>query len=274
MDQFDAQGGEALLTTREVARLIGVGPTSVKRWADAGLLPCVKTAGGHRRFLRDQVDRFLEAQGAMEAEAFGEALEPAGWIELLRSGRNLHAVQARLMGERARLGAWWRVAENMGAVLELIGDRWADGELTVIEEHLAAEQLHRALAHCVDAIPAASNGRRCLLVTAEHEAHTLGLSLAEVCAREVGWTCIWAGARTPAADVGFWAKSQQVDLVGISASCWSADADDLRRQASVVREALGEDPRLVLGGAGAWPEDLSGVARVRGFEEFHRLLLH
>ena len=48
-----------LLSNVEVGRLAGVGPTAVKRWADQGLLPCVRTAGGHRRFRRDEVEKFL-----------------------------------------------------------------------------------------------------------------------------------------------------------------------------------------------------------------------
>lgn len=42
--------GEHLLTTREAADILGVGPTTVKRWSDEGKLPALKTAGGHRRY--------------------------------------------------------------------------------------------------------------------------------------------------------------------------------------------------------------------------------
>ena len=51
-----------LLSTSEAARIMGVGTTSVKRWADDGLLDCVRTAGGHRRFTRDSLDRFIRLQ--------------------------------------------------------------------------------------------------------------------------------------------------------------------------------------------------------------------
>ena len=46
------------LSSREAAQLLGVGTTSIKRWAEEGGLRCIKTAGGHRRFLRADVLAF------------------------------------------------------------------------------------------------------------------------------------------------------------------------------------------------------------------------
>jgi len=40
------------LSTSEAAELLGVGTTSIKRWSEEGVLRCMKTSGGHRRFLR------------------------------------------------------------------------------------------------------------------------------------------------------------------------------------------------------------------------------
>ncbi|MBX2811747.1 MAG: helix-turn-helix domain-containing protein [Myxococcales bacterium] len=47
--------GGRLLTTREAAEILGVGPTTVKRWSDEGKLPALKTAGGHRRYRETDV---------------------------------------------------------------------------------------------------------------------------------------------------------------------------------------------------------------------------
>lgn len=56
-----------LITTRAAAGLLGVGTTSIKRWADDGTLACVRTAGGHRRFLRGDVLRLLRRGQTAEA---------------------------------------------------------------------------------------------------------------------------------------------------------------------------------------------------------------
>jgi photoactive yellow protein len=46
------------ISTQEAAELLGVGTSSVKRWADDGRLPTIKTPGGHRRFSRRDVKAF------------------------------------------------------------------------------------------------------------------------------------------------------------------------------------------------------------------------
>lgn len=53
----EEEGEEAYLGAGEAARLLDVSPKTVSRWADKGLIACVTTLGGHRRFLRSTVER-------------------------------------------------------------------------------------------------------------------------------------------------------------------------------------------------------------------------
>ncbi len=50
-------GGEEYLTSGEAARLLGVSPRTISRWADEGRIACIVTAGGHRRFTRCVVEQ-------------------------------------------------------------------------------------------------------------------------------------------------------------------------------------------------------------------------
>lgn len=45
------------LTPTQAAHYIGVTPSTLNRWADAGRIPTTKTLGGHRRYTRDDLDQ-------------------------------------------------------------------------------------------------------------------------------------------------------------------------------------------------------------------------
>src|SRR3981189_24716 len=49
-----------VLSTRQVATLLGVGEATVKRWADAGEIECFRTPGGHRKFRLRDVTAFVQ----------------------------------------------------------------------------------------------------------------------------------------------------------------------------------------------------------------------
>jgi excisionase family DNA binding protein len=237
------------LTSAEAARLIGVGPTAIKRWADSGMVPCVKTAGGHRRFRRSDIER-LRHQGQAEAPEGWDA-----WLDLLVSPTDGHLVQARLLDERARAGSWHGVAARLGGLLTEMGRRWQAGRLTVLDEHLASGRLQRALAAVSDSLPVSAQAPSALLASIEGDEHTVGLSLVEVTLREAGWRTEWAGSRTPVRDIAARVERGDLGMVAVSASAWSADAGALSQAVDVLGPACRDaGVTLVMGGAGAWPE--------------------
>lgn len=252
-----------LLTSQEVAALLGVSASSVKRWAEEGRLACIKTAGQHRRFERAAVERFRLGQLA-PGEAPGDDL-----LAALLGAEEPRVVEARLLDERARLGSWWQVAEGLGLLLDELGRRWEDGRISVLQEHLASERLHRALARVCEWLPVASQAPRALLATADGDDHTLGLSLVEVCLREQGWRTLWAGRGTPTGELieQLGTLLPPVRLLAVSASASSSDARDLGRQARRLGEACRTaHVALCVGGAGRWPETLEYGTRLRALE--------
>ncbi|HET6412405.1 MAG TPA: helix-turn-helix domain-containing protein [Anaeromyxobacter sp.] len=255
-----------LLSTREVAHLAGVGPTAVKRWADAGLLACVRTVGRHRRFTRSEVERFLGAHTA--------ASEPAGrepWVGALLEADDPLALEALLLSERAHAGAWYRVAALTGRALTEVGRLWSAGAVTIFEEHQASERLARSLHRITDGLPLAPRAPRALLACAEGDDHTLGLSLTELVLREAGWASVWAGRRTPFAELGPALARSRSRLIAVSASAGSSDAVALREQAAELgRIARVHGAALALGGRGAWPDRPRHGARFTDFEPFQR----
>ncbi len=255
-----------LLSTSDAARIIGVGTTSVKRWADTGLLDCVRTAGGHRRFTRDALDRFIRLQSHEEPLA----TEVDRWLDTLSSEMS-H--ELALVRARSRLGAWYRVADDLDAVLVELGRRWADGELSVAEEHILSERLSRAIARISESLPLQPNAPTGLLACVESEDHTLGLSLAELCLREMGWASVWLGARSPTdAIIERVRMDGRIRLVGLSATEACSDSSSLRRVVASVGAVCSErNVGLILGGRGPWPDAPIYGTRLGGMDGFAAL---
>ena len=260
------------MTSSDAAQLLGVSPASVKRWADSGLLPCVKTAGSHRRFRRHEVEAFRQ-NGASPAPPGAARGWLAGWLDTLLRDANPLAVAHLLLVERARLGAWWRVADALDPVLVELGRRWQAGEIATVDEHEASERFTRGVARCAEMLSAPSAAPHALLASADGDDHTLGLRLVELCLRDRGINVDWAGAPTPTSAVVERLARGRVSIVALSASVASSDARDLARQARLLATACrkhGAD--LILGGRGAWPERPSHGLRMTSFAELESYL--
>ncbi len=260
--------GSSLLTAPEAAGILGVGTSTIKRWADDGRLACVRTAGGHRRFERAVVESFLGREGVASETNWVD-----GWVERLIGDHDFHALLGALHSDRARFGSWWRLADQVGPVLVDIGRRWSEGKLPVAREHIASERFARSIAAISYSLPVAADAPKALLATAEGDEHSLGLSLAELVFREAGWKTEWVGPRTPIHDVLVHVEWSPPDLVALSASSLSSSRAVLADQAHRAGLACrAKRVRLVLGGSGAWPDPPEWGERIESFERLHWLL--
>lgn len=252
-----------LLTTIEAARIAGVGASSVKRWADEGLLPVIRTAGAHRRFERAALDRFLRTR----AHGNGDPL-----VATLVAARR-HEVEAALLEARSRLGTWYRVADEVARALVELGEQWAGGRVTIAEEHIASECLLRSLGRVTDAIPSHPHASVCLLACVEGDEHTLPLALSELVLREAGWSARWLGRQTPPAEILRIVRNGEVEMLALSASIAQRDPERLSAVARELGSAC-EDHGVafVAGGSGAWPDSLEHGARLRSFAALHDYL--
>lgn len=255
-----------LLSTADAARVLGAGPTSVKRWADTGVLDCVRTAGGHRRFTREALDRF------MRLRELGEPVveELQRWVDLLISDAS-H--ELALLRARRRASSWHRVSEELAPVLRALRFRWQTEATSFGERRGVSERLSRALSSISDSLHVPPNAERALLVCIEPEEDDLPLYLAEVCLKELGWAPCWLGASVPSAEITRQvAADERIRLVYTFASEKCRDADQLRNVYTTVGSLCQRrGAAIVLAGDGAWPEVPRYGTRSRCFRELEGL---
>lgn len=75
---------KSFCTTREAGALLGVSVGTVQLWVESGLLQAWKTAGGHRRVMRDSVDRLLQKKPTTELQLASPAAAPPAVSRRLR----------------------------------------------------------------------------------------------------------------------------------------------------------------------------------------------
>jgi excisionase family DNA binding protein len=51
------------LTLGQAAKYLGVAQSTIRKWSDQGRVPAFYTPGGHRRYRRGDLDKFLESSG-------------------------------------------------------------------------------------------------------------------------------------------------------------------------------------------------------------------
>ena len=59
------------LTLGQAAKYLGVAQSTIRKWSDQGRVPAFYTPGGHRRYRRADLDKFLESSGPGAKEQAG-----------------------------------------------------------------------------------------------------------------------------------------------------------------------------------------------------------
>lgn len=266
--------GGKKLTSKETARLLGVSEASVKRWADGGLLPAEKTAGGHRRFRPEDVAAFRResfnqdevARYAPDRESPGRALDPASSGELPNGEALAQTLYEALVAARAEEASrlvvslylqGWGVGAIADAVLSpamrKVGDLWHLGELSVAEEHVATRAAHTALEALRGAHSHPHGGvtnLTALCCSVEEDYHELPVRMAALTLEAAGWAVVNLGTSTP-----FYAAAEAVARFTPRLVCVASTIlthfDRAAREYTDFRKSVARTgARVVLGGAG------------------------
>ena len=102
------------LSLRDACRLLDVSNTTLRQWADNGYLRVYRTPGGHRRFLRRDVESFANAPEQAQDQVRDDAVE----------GSALRKIRRRLGRNDVLQQPWYQSVEEEGKVrMRLFGRR-------------------------------------------------------------------------------------------------------------------------------------------------------
>jgi len=81
------------LTLSDVANMLGIHPSTVRSWADQGILPVYRTKGGHRRFMENEIKLWLQTSRQKPS------IEPSHALQDVMKHIRLKIVETKLASE-------------------------------------------------------------------------------------------------------------------------------------------------------------------------------
>jgi len=238
--------------------MLHVAETTIKRWADENVLHCVRTPGGHRKFLIQDVLRFAETNGYTVSGSQPPPLSQRQVDQLeigvhtqnyakIASVLKAKAMQADREGLTMLLLYLTRQHIPLPVVLdnvispgfEEIGRAWEQGELGIDREHAASHAMTEALARTTQELHRKeSNKKSALCACPEGELHELGLQGLAYSLECEGWNVRYLGANTPLESISRVVRVERPELVCLSLTSVRHRGElleKLRRLASSVR---------------------------------------
>jgi len=88
--------GKEWLSLKDAAALLGVHPGTVRLWSNKGLLPVHLTQGGHRRYLRRELELWLASRQEPEPEAMMNSVLQNVRLQVAEGRLNAEPWYARL----------------------------------------------------------------------------------------------------------------------------------------------------------------------------------
>jgi excisionase family DNA binding protein len=199
------------VSTSDVARALGVGVSTVKRWVDEGILPAHRTAGGHRKLLLGDVLRLVR-----EGDFPSLDLSQLQFVDQTRGRVDPKALSKQLLtalkrGERDAVRSLIHGAYRSGLAMDALADfviapamnqlghEWEAGRIEVLHEHRGTQLCVSALYELKAALEAQADRDRPLAIGGgpELDHYVLANLLAEMVLIDVGWRAIDLGPHTP-----------------------------------------------------------------------------
>src|SRR5437016_6946746 len=271
-----------VLSPRQVATLLGVGEATVKRWADAGEIDCFRTPGGHRKFRLRDVTAFVQkrqyqtagplpAAVAQGADEMGEQAIRHFAEAALRG--DAPALVAQLAGLRLRGHSLAELFDEIATpALHRIGDEWAQGKLSVADEHVAAQAVIDAVARSQPLAeppgePVRADRGTAVVAAVAGELHDIASRMAACLLRARGFEVLAPLAQTPARDLADLILRSRASMVALS-STMAADIDEQLALSIAATKQTGG--RVLVGGEGMrkarLPEEVKLLTSLRELE--------
>jgi excisionase family DNA binding protein len=175
---------EVFFTTNEVAKMLQVDKSTVKRWTDENKLKCFRTPGGHRKFRAEDLYNFMSEYnyGVATLRMIPQMASDEAIIKRIVANKEfnvLHSVcfGAAIKGKKDEIITLFSEVHRAGLplsstfdhilrpTLKKMNDTFRSNKISVIENHLALNALSGAIVQLADSIAHQTKNEKTIICT-------------------------------------------------------------------------------------------------------------
>ena len=237
-----------VLSTRQVAQLLGVGEATVKRWADSGEIDCFRTVGGHRKFRLRDVTSFVQKRDyqtvtPLPASSAASLDEARNRFEKSSLSGDIDSCVAQMAGLRLRGMTLADIFDDVVApALHKVGSKWEKCQLSVADEHIATNTVIDAIARSQPLAeppgePNRADKGTAVVASVAGEQHDVAARMAACLLRARCFEVLAPLAQTPARDLAELILRTRAQVVALC-STYSASPAQLQEQVDLAAQAV------------------------------------
>jgi len=252
------------LSPKQVARAAEISESTVKRWCDRGVLPFVRTPGGHRRISLNDALQTLKTKNIpiVHPEVLGLPAFPGrgrrtittAVEELVQALENASPQRCRaILGELRCVGlSFAEIGDQViSPAFERIGKDWECGRLEVYRERAACYLLFEVLSEMAEALPPEDPTQPLAIgATLSHDHYFLASQLVQLVFRERKWRARFLGSHLPLETLVRAIVELQPRLFWLSISHVVSSSSVIEACRSIYDVARAQDTLFVIGGRG------------------------
>lgn len=280
--------GEVLFTTSEVAKMLQVDKSTIKRWTEENKLKCFRTPGGHRKFRAEDLYNFMTEYnyGVSTLRMMPEMASDEAIIKRIVTDKEynvLHSVcfNAAIKGKKDEIIVLFSEVYRAGLSLSLMFDhvliptlkKMADtlraNKISVLENQLAISALSGAIIQLSDSIVHHSNnGKIIICASLENEKNDIEFKAMTTLLEVNGYDVLNLGLGMSPEII-----TELIERVKPFAVClYSAlSADEVKLQSDtekVIEIASRNSTQVICAGTGYTAKNIANGKKCSSFSEF------
>lgn len=203
--------------SHDAAKILGVNVSTIKRWTDEGKLECIKSIGGHRKFMMDHFTEFLGKNNKKVSKINVFPIESDSDLEIshhiLKGNFEFlidYLIEQAFLSHRGRVqyvmnGLYlsqyplYEIYDKLIThVLYKIGNEWESGVKSITEEHIATQTIRDSIVRLqgIIRIPKEKKGNA-LCLNLANELHDLALKMVDHILEIKAFRVLFSGQITP-----------------------------------------------------------------------------